>query len=311
MDDMIISFDFDDVMMDTRNKVDAYVKKYCELGTVDGWKKRVNKYEKECYGSTTLEELLPIIEEFEKDKLIRNELMKMVENAKVKAGDVDLPDLPLLATEEKWNQIKIDHANGKISEEDFKKYNAIHYDLKDQILEETNPVFKDLIPYEEIITVDNLFPNTLNYLSYYLEKYPNCRFAICSHYNVEREKIVKGKLIKECLPNFKFIPVQFYEEEYAPGLIRTRNNKAIAILNAFHLKNLKKVILADDTLFNLQDVRDLGGIGIEIKDDRDNGLTSRNLNPLQIMMVMDAYLIQKGLLKPEDIDKQENIKRTK
>ena len=78
----IYIFDFDDVLMPTRKLVDAYVKKYCELGTEKGWENRIREFANSFHKETNQDKQREIIKAFKKDEEIHDELQKMVENDK-------------------------------------------------------------------------------------------------------------------------------------------------------------------------------------------------------------------------------------
>ena len=95
-------------------------------------------------------------------------------------------------------------------EEKIKK----HFELKDLVLEESEPKYENVINYDEIYRVENVFPGVLESLweiddrRIYEKKINN------SHTNVDREIKAKDRLLKDEFPPMIFVPIPFHVHPY-------------------------------------------------------------------------------------------------
>lgn len=89
-----------------------------------------------------------------------------------------------------------------------------HFELKDQVLEETEPKYENIINYDEIYRVENVYPGVLDSLweiddrKVYEEKGNN------THINQDREIKAKERLLKGEFPPMKFVPIKFHVIPY-------------------------------------------------------------------------------------------------
>lgn len=178
---------------------------------------------------------------------------------------------------------------GLITEKEYNDYLREYRDYRNQFLEEVYEKYIGLIDYKKIYVPDNFFPDTLKNVKElcHSDKYDGV--YITTHYNVEREKKCKEELIRDCFPAAKYIPIKFFVQKYEPGIKRTRTCKADYIKRILNFSTMEKAILIDDSSTNIQEMNDMGGIGIqyidksviaEDKKNNDEFLTS--LDPFEI-----------------------------
>ena len=101
-----------------------------------------------------------------------------------------------------------------------------HFELKDQVLEEAKPEYENVINYDEIYRVENVFPGVLESLweiddrRIYDEKINN------SHINVGREVKAKDRLLKSEFPPMIFVPIRFHALPYRGEGTTLKNQEA-------------------------------------------------------------------------------------
>ena len=85
-----------------------------------------------------------------------------------------------------------------------------HFELKDQVLEETEPKYQNIINYDEIYTRENVYPGVIETL-WEIYKYRIYQKMINNtHVNIGREIKAKERLLKECFPPLEFVPIYFH-----------------------------------------------------------------------------------------------------
>ena len=85
-----------------------------------------------------------------------------------------------------------------------------HFELKDQVLEETEKKYENVINYDEIYRRENVYPGVLEALWEIsnLKIYP--KMINNTHVNMEREIKAKERLLKTEFPPMEFVPIYFH-----------------------------------------------------------------------------------------------------
>ena len=91
-------------------------------------------------------------------------------------------------------------------EEKIKK----HFELKDRVLEETEPKFKNIIDYDEIYRIENVYPGVLNSLLEIYKENIYQKLVNNTHVNIKREIVAKERLLKAYFPPMEFVPIPFH-----------------------------------------------------------------------------------------------------
>lgn len=101
-----------------------------------------------------------------------------------------------------------------------------HFNLKDQVLEETEEKYRNKINYKEIYQAKNVYPGVLDILWKIYDAKVFYLLISNTHVNAEREIIAKKELLQSVFPPMKFVPVRYHIEPYRDqyGLI-TKNRK--------------------------------------------------------------------------------------
>ena len=98
--------------------------------------------------------------------------------------------------------------------EELKRLIQRHFELKDQVLEETEEKYRNKINYNEIYQLKNVFPGVLEAIwkihdsGIYVQQISN------THVNAEREIIAKKILLQKEFPPMKFVPIRYHIEPY-------------------------------------------------------------------------------------------------
>lgn len=101
----------------------------------------------------------------------------------------------------------------------------IHFDLKDQFLEEADPKYKNVIKYFEIYQRKNVFPGILEVLWAIYDKGIYDLQICCTHVNAENEILAKKGLLTKDFPPMKFIPVKYHLIPYRTNGLVNRNRE--------------------------------------------------------------------------------------
>ncbi len=105
-----------------------------------------------------------------------------------------------------------------------------HFMLKDQVLEETEPKYKNIIDYDEIYRLENVYPGVLETLWQIYDRGVYHILINNTHTNVDREEKAKLRLLAKEFPPMVYVPVLFHTIPYRGpnGLInhdRDRSDK--------------------------------------------------------------------------------------
>ena len=84
-----------------------------------------------------------------------------------------------------------------------------HFELKDQVLEETEKKYENIINYDEIYRVENVYPGVIETLKKISNLKIYQKMISNTHVNVEREIKAKKRLLKE-FPEMEFVPIYFH-----------------------------------------------------------------------------------------------------
>ena len=86
-----------------------------------------------------------------------------------------------------------------------------HFELKDQVLEETEPKYENIINYDEIYRIENVYPGVAEALWTIYERGIYQAMLNNSHVNSEREIKAKERLFNnKDLPPITFVPIYFH-----------------------------------------------------------------------------------------------------
>lgn len=130
-----------------------------------------------------------------------------------------------------------------------------HFELKDQVLEETEEKYANIIDYDKIYVKENIYPGVLEALWEIYDKGIYVKLLNNTHVNKERESVAKERLLKAEFPPMEFVPILFhifpYRDMEGPNnnrqpsdkvLRMTRNNRYINPLVSTYVDNSKSVI---------------------------------------------------------------------
>ena len=85
-----------------------------------------------------------------------------------------------------------------------------HFELKDQVLEETDKKYENLINYDEIYKVENVYPGVLDALWKIYDRGIYQILINNTHVNQAREIKAKERLLKKDFPPMLFFPIYFH-----------------------------------------------------------------------------------------------------
>lgn len=85
-----------------------------------------------------------------------------------------------------------------------------HFDLKDQVLEETEKKYENIINYDEIYRLENVYPGVLETIWEISKRGIYKEMLNNTHVNTAREIKAKEKLLKSEFPPIKFVPIYFH-----------------------------------------------------------------------------------------------------
>lgn len=89
-----------------------------------------------------------------------------------------------------------------------------HFIIKDQVLEETEKKYENLIDYDKIYTLENVYPGVLELLWEIYEKGIYKKLFNNTHTNKLREETPKKILLRDEFPPMTFVPVRFHIMPY-------------------------------------------------------------------------------------------------
>ena len=85
-----------------------------------------------------------------------------------------------------------------------------HFELKDQVLEETEKKYENIINYDEIYRLENVYPGVLETL-WEINKRGIYQIMLNNtHVNKDREIKAKERLLKNEFPPMEFVPIYFH-----------------------------------------------------------------------------------------------------
>lgn len=130
-----------------------------------------------------------------------------------------------------------------------------HFERKDQVLEETEKKYENLINYDEIYVLENVYPGVLDKLWEIYDKGIYIKLINNTHVNKEREIVAKKRLLEKEFPPMEFVPVYFHIFPYrdSEGINKDRkptdkvhrmyvNNKYIDPYSSTYVDNSSGVI---------------------------------------------------------------------
>ena len=136
--------------------------------------------------------------------------------------------------------------------EDLKRLIKKHFDLKDQVLEETEEKYRNKIDYNEIYQKNNVYIGVLELLwKIYDSKIFDLHISN-THVNAEREIIAKRDLLQKVFPPMKFVPIKYHTDPYKDqyGLLnknRKPSDKVGRLLKTIPTIDKKTTILVDNS----------------------------------------------------------------
>ena len=112
-----------------------------------------------------------------------------------------------------------------------------HFELKDQVLEETEPQFQNIINYDEIYQLKNVYPGVLESLWQAYDRRVYEDMTNNTHINMERESKSKERLLKDHFPPMKFVPIYFHIIPYRDreGFINRDRKPSDKVLRMYRL----------------------------------------------------------------------------
>lgn len=85
-----------------------------------------------------------------------------------------------------------------------------HFELKDQVLEETEEKYRNIINYDEIYRIENVYPGVLEALWKIHSSGIYQKMVNNTHVNMDREIKAKTNLLKSAFPPIEFVPIYFH-----------------------------------------------------------------------------------------------------
>ena len=148
--------------------------------------------------------------------------------------------------------------------EEINKKIKNHFKLKDQVLEETEPEYKNRINYREIYKKENIYLGVLELLWQIYESKIYEQLIVNTHVNSEREIIAKKDLLQKDFPPMRFIPVKYHILPYRDpfdGMINNNRKPSDKIGRLVNISNYIDVNLStfiDNTASIIKRGRELG-----------------------------------------------------
>ena len=107
----------------------------------------------------------------------------------------------------------------KYSEEEKKRFNQllkINHIVKDEVLEELFPIYKDRINYFDIYKAANFFKGVKEVIRYYARSGKFEKVYIATQFNALMEILAKYLLFKEEIPEVEVVFIPFHDKETTP-----------------------------------------------------------------------------------------------
>ena len=190
-----------------------------------------------------------------------------------------------LASEKGLKEALHEARKGFIDEDGEKEIVNKHFDMKDRFLEEVDKEYQGIINYDEIISIENTYPNAVEYINYLCLCGEYSKVYIVSHCNISREVDAKIKFLDKYCPHVTFIPVPFHVEKYEKNKVRARTSKANYVKVYLNQNDIHDYVLIDDSATNGKDWEEKGGRYIKFnpRGVAENIYEIGNLNPFDVI----------------------------
>ena len=178
--------------------------------------------------------------------------------------------------------------------EELKRKIKKHFDLKDQVLEETEEKYRNKINYKEIYQVQNVFPGVLELVwkihesGIYVQQISN------THVNAENEIIAKRELLKNAFPPMKFVPIRYhidpYRDQYgALNKNRQPSDKVGRLLKTIPTIDPRVSVLVDNSKSIINRGNELGLRTYFVKKNEDAFIINYPcLNPIPSQVILES-----------------------
>jgi len=178
--------------------------------------------------------------------------------------------------------------------EELKKKIKMHFDLKDQVLEETEEKYRNKINYEEIYQKRNIYPGVLETVWKIHESGIYKLQIVNTHINAEKEIIAKGKLLQKEFPPVKYIPIRYHIEPYRDqyGLLtknRMPSDKTGRLLRTVSSIDVKTSPLIDNSRSIIKRGEELGLRTYFVpKNEEQYVIDNPVLNPIPTQIILQS-----------------------
>lgn len=110
-----------------------------------------------------------------------------------------------------------------------------HFELKDQVLEETEKEYENIINYDEIYQLKNVYPGVLETIWKIYNNRIYDKLINNTHVNNKREIKAKGELLKNHFPPIEFAPIYFHIFPYrdSEGFINKDRKPSDKVIRMF------------------------------------------------------------------------------
>ncbi len=152
-----------------------------------------------------------------------------------------------------------------------------HFYLKDMVLEEVLPKYKNRINYDEIFQVENTYPGVINKIIDVCGMGIFDDIYVVSHYNSENEGAAKERFFADFLPMVKVVLVKFHQDEFSllpededKNKKRERTHKILDFQRQTGISDFSRSYFIDDTESIIEEARDVGVKHCFYKTKREN-----------------------------------------
>ena len=177
---------------------------------------------------------------------------------------------------------------------DIEKRIKKHFDLKDQVLEETEPKYKNRIDYDEIYQRKNVYPGILELLWKIHDSGLYVQLINNTHVNSEREIVAKRELLKKDFPPMKFVPIMYHSDRYYDqyGVVakdRKPSDKVGRLLKILPYIEPSVTTLVDNSKSIIKRGEELGLICFFVEKNLNPYIIENPvLNPIPCQVILDA-----------------------
>ena len=139
-----------------------------------------------------------------------------------------------------------------------------HFEMKDRVLEEVDPKFRNRIDYSKVYKLENTYPGVVKTIQRLYASGAFGKIYALSHVNSLAEIEAKKEFFSTYLPMIEFIPVLFHQDPfYIPGTMeknpkRIRTNKICYFKSQLGIDNLEDYFFVDDTKTIVDEAREEG-----------------------------------------------------